>query len=674
VDCVPDDPTVHPEADEVCDGKDNDCDGDVDEGFADNDSDGVATCAGDCNDNNSVSFPGAEEICDGEDNDCDGQLPGEEADVDSDGWMECEGDCNDNNEALNLDDADGDGWSTCSLDCDDTDAELNLDDADGDGVDTCGSDGIPGTGDEDCDDDDATTYFGASELCDGIDNDCDSMIPDNELDTDSDGFMVCESDCDDSDADAHPGAPEICEDGTDSDCNGFDGQCLLGGSYDLSEADVIFVGEEAGDHAGVGIGSAGDVDGDGDDELLVGAYYSDRGGSDAGAAYLFDGTPQGTIDLSQADTVFVGEEPGDYAGVAVSSAGDVDCDGFDDILVGAYGHDDVEEGIGAAYVILSPVTSGDVDLSSADTKFIGEGGGDGAGRTVAQAGDVDGDGCGDIILGAHFHDAGGENAGAAYVVYDIVPGTFSLSSADAKLVGEDDGDFAGRWVASAGDADADGLADVLVGADQRFNGSPGAAYLMYGPIYGTIDLSSADAKLVGEAGSDAAGVRVAAAGDTNGDGYDDILVGAFQNDNQGTDSGAAYLIHGPVYGHVDLAAADAVFAAESAGNRVLGGGHIGDIDGDGMDDVLIGAYTNDDGGSAAGAAYLSYGPFSDEIPLSISDAKFVGEEAGDEAGVRIEGAGDINGDGFMDLLIGAWYNDRGGDDAGAAYLIYGGGL
>jgi hypothetical protein len=718
VDCVPDDPTVHPDADEVCDGKDNDCDGDVDEGFADNDTDGVATCAGDCNDNNSVSFPGAEELCDGEDNDCDGQLPGEEADVDGDGWMECEGDCNDNNEALNLDDADGDGWSTCAMDCDDADAELNLDDADGDGVDTCGPDGIPGTGDEDCDDDDASTYTGAAELCDGMDNDCDSVVPDSEMDTDGDGFMVCENDCDDASSAVNPGATELCDgldtdcdstipsdeadddgdgymvcendcddaepganpgefevcgDGIDNDCDGTGNDCLLEGEIDLGAADATLVGEAELYWSGQ-VGPSGDVDGDGFNDIVVGAS-GEWGGVSPGAGYLTYGPVYGSLDLALADATFLGEEPGDEAGIGISASGDSNADGYDDVLLGAYRNDAGGSNAGAGYLLLGPL-SGAIDLSVADAKLIGEDEGDFAGASVDWAGDLDGDGRSDVIIGAYKQSAGGIHAGAAYVFYSPVTGNVGLENADAKLVGETDGDQAGINVASAGDVDGDGYDDVLVGAwgDDSGGENAGAVYLQYGPFYGTIDLSTVDAKFVGEAAGDFVGYNTGCAGDVDGDGFDDILIGAFQESGGGVSAGAAYLVYGPAYGNIDLSLADAKFMGDAEGDEAGAAvSTAGDVDGDGFDDILIGARNADTGGVDAGTAYLFYGIPSGTAFLSTADAVIVGEAAGDAAAYEVATAGDVDGDGYDDILVGSLGNDVGGADAGAAYLIYGSG-
>ncbi len=191
---------------EICDGVDNDGDGEVDEGF-DADGDGWTTCGGDCDDTDPTVFPGAAEVCNGQDDDCDGSVPADEIDGDGDGVSECEGDC---------DDDDANTFPRAPELCDgidnDCDGVIGVDetDVDGDGVWLC---------DGDCAGMDPDTYPGAPEICDGVDNDCDGIVPDDEIDGDGDGVSPCEGDCDDGNADTYPGAPEIC-DGMDNDCNG----------------------------------------------------------------------------------------------------------------------------------------------------------------------------------------------------------------------------------------------------------------------------------------------------------------------------------------------------------------------------------------------------------------------------------------------------------------------
>jgi hypothetical protein len=312
----------------------------------------------------------------------------------------------------------------------------------------------------------------------------------------------------------------------------------VSGEVSLSFADAKFVGEHEFDLAGTGI-AAGDVNGDGIDDLLVGACYEDTGGDHAGAAYLVLGPASGTSALSTADAKFLGEADDDYIGERAVAAGDVDGDGLADVLLGAMGQDGAHSNAGAVYVVLGPA-SGEIDLSSADAKLSGVAAGDWAGRSVA-SGDVDGDGTGDILIGAIGPDTGGPNGGAAFLVLGPVTGDSDLSSSEAVFLGGDR-DFVGNSVV-AGDIDGDGFDDVLLGGDREGERVPGKVFLVFGPASGEITLSAADATFLGEADRDHASWSLAA-GDANGDGMKDILIGAYGSDLGGVDAGAAYLLYG----------------------------------------------------------------------------------------------------------------------------------
>ena len=548
-------------------------------------------------------------------------------------------------------------------------------------------DGDGWAAEEDCDDQDPAINPGAQESCNGLDDDCDGVLSDDEQDQDGDGYVPCElwegtdkqvlggSDCDDGDALVHPAAKEICNDQADNNCDGQADGCLLSGDYDNSEADASFAGTETNSYVGRMIVSAGDMNGDGCDEVLITAPMADGNESeDRGDVYLVYGPLQGELGPSKKTTKLRGSNAEDMAGIGIAGELDTNADGIPDILVGASGYDNEERDEGIAYLVLGPIT-GQYNLNNADAKLTGSGHGANAGRSVASATDLNQDGYDDLFIGSWFQSElyGGDGAGQAYVVLGPVTGRQSLSEAPYVFDGEVTDDYAGRYVNSAGDVDGDGQPDLLVGAYGSDRGADhaGVTYLLLQPPAGQLSLADADAILVGEDVDDRSGRSVAAC-DTDGDGHDDILIGAPWQGAGGELAGAAYLVRGPVTGTRDLSKADAKAIGEEPIDYL---GHTvataGDVDGDGLEDIVFSACGHDAGGKTAGAAYLLYSPMEGQVDMSDADAKFIGENAGDDAGHFVHGVGDLDGDGYADIGVGAWAWE---DETGKAYFFYGGGF
>ncbi|HEY6193803.1 MAG TPA: FG-GAP-like repeat-containing protein [Candidatus Eisenbacteria bacterium] len=420
--------------------------------------------------------------------------------------------------------------------------------------------------------------------------------------------------------------------------------------------------DQAGSFFGFSVATAGDVNGDGYSDVIVGAVGYDNGENNEGRAFVYHGSATGlavspawTGEGNQADASF---------GISVATAGDVNGDGYSDVIVGAELYDNGETDEGRAFVYYGSPTGlaaspgWTAEGNQADARF---------GFSVATAGDVNGDGFSDVIVGAHSYDNGETDEGRAFVYHGSATG-LAVSPAWTAESNQANAQF-GISVATAGDVNGDGFSDVIVGANQYTNGQPieGRAFVYHGSASGLA--ASAAWTAEGDQVSGYFGTSVATAGDVNGDGYSDVIVGAFAYDNTQLDGGQAFVYHGSATGL-------SLFANWTAEGGQVGAGFgqsvatAGDVNGDGYADVIIGAYTYDNGEANEGRAVVYLGSASG---LFFFPAAWTAEsdQAGARFGRSVATAGDVNGDGYSDVIVGADSYDNGQTDEGRAYVYLG---
>jgi hypothetical protein len=489
----------------------------------------------------------------------------------------------------------------------------------------------------------------------------------------------------------------------------------------------------------------GDINGDGIDDWAAGAPGQANPAPPAEnlSVYVgFGGRTPADVSLSDLDADGNGrgfrikaERPTDFFGNAVSSAGDVNGDGLDDVIIGAFG---VRDGSGGAYVTFgkadtAPVNVADLEQGVGGYAILGDEGASFQGSSVSGAGDVNGDGLDDVIIAGITENAGDiAVAGMAFVIWGKVD-TEPVELADVKLgkggfavLGASTQSYLGIDVRGAGDVNGDGLDDVIVGAfmaSPSSRDSAGASYVVFGktdtdPV-AVAELAGPSAlgfEIAGAEALDRSGISVAGAGDVNGDGFDDVVVSSPCADlglggpsrtladcaanltadlpappTETPPTGLTYVVFGQrAPTAIDLAdierggsAAGFVIAGSRADDQLGASLSSGDIDGDGLSDLLIGTNNR----SLEGRAYVVFGK-GDDAPVAVADIEAApsADSAGDPraraglaafgtrldaAGVASATGGDIDGDGLDDVLVGALLHRLARPLAGGVYVAFG---
>jgi hypothetical protein len=412
---------------------------------------------------------------------------------------------------------------------------------------------------------------------------------------------------------------------------------------------------------GESVATAGDVNGDGYSDVVVGARLFDNDQPGEGRAFVYLGSATGL----SATVAWTAESDQVNAafGWSVATAGDVNGDGYSDVVVGAIGYDNGQVDEGRAFVYLGSATG-----LSATVAWTAEGDQVGAtfGRSVASAGDVNGDGYGDVIVGASGIGNSQSTDGRAFVYLGSATGLSATVDWTAES-GHANAGF-GVSVATAGDVNGDGYSDVIVGAFEFFNGRAveGGAFVYLGSATGlsatvawTAESNQADANF---------GYSVATAGDVNGDGYSDVIVGALRYANGQDYEGRVFVYLGSATG---LSASVAWTAESDQANAQFGNSVAtsGDVNGDGYSDVIVGAVQFDNGQTNEGRAFVYLGSATGLSATTAWTAE--SDQANAQFGWSVAMAGDVNGDGYSDVIVGAPFFDNGQTDKGRAFVYLG---
>jgi len=592
----------------------------------------------------------------------------------------------------------GDGMADNSEDCNDADPEqfpgaIWSRDADGDGYgdetsvkESCAPEtGYTGTM-GDCDDTDAMVSPGAEEdcsterddNCDGDTNAQDALgCTDYYADVDGDGFgggepgCFCEptepytfaedDDCDDLEPGISPDAEEACNDGIDNNCDGGSAGCGLATMRALSEADVRFEGTVGG-LTGTRLSYGDDVDGDGEPDLLITGYQASE------LMVVSGPVLDGVVGLT------LSGDSGNWYGRGLAT-GDLDGDDVVDVVLGAPRKDVGSRANGGIAALYWGPLSADVDVNDPDIEVWGPDGNAYLGRALS-VGDLDGDGQDDLLLGALDAKDGPDRVGMVAIVQGPVEDagtgvldTLVYDDTQARIYGTPSTSKFGVDVTLAGDWNGDGIDDLVVSARGAFIGHGGLYGFESGvPLSGDVTADDADIVIEGVGNGSRTGEALARVDDLDGDGLDDLLVGAPERNLTvtGARRGAAYLLTEMGSGSItDVATLELNGLVDTAhfGTALAS---TGDVDGSGPG-IAVGAPRAD-----GGKVFLFPGGLTGTVTTDEAIGVISGDDLDDGVGTALVGNIDYDGDGLLDLVVGADGKDSA--EAGSAAVFLGGGL
>ncbi len=456
---------------------------------------------------------------------------------------------------------------------------------------------------------------------------------------------------------------------------------------------------------GISTQPLGDIDGDGLNDLLVGADLDDDGGTNRGAFYLINldsnaevGSYQKISDTSAFFTGQLGNS--DRFGASIARLGDINNDGIVDFVVGSRSDDDGGTDKGAYYMMTlngtateEPLVYNDVKISDTQGAFDGIlDNSDWFGMAVEGIGDLNGDGVEDFATSSYLDDDGQPNAGAIWILFMNTDGTVN----DHQKISNLDGglgnilastDVFGNAIENIGDLDGDGVTDLAVGSYLGNDGGTdkGSVYILFLNTDGTVkqvqEISDTQGGFLGTLATYSGfGTSIANIGDLDGDGIIDLAVGAWADTDGGSKRGAVWILFmdddGTVQSYAKISATSGGFTGPLDYDDRFGWGveSLGDLNNDGVTDIAVGAYYDDDSISNSGAVWIlfldSNGAVSSENKISLLSGNFDGVlESADLFGIATQNIGDIDGDGYLNLLVTARNDDDGGTDRGAIWML-----